>query len=93
MGRFNRLFGRRGSGGDGGDSSRSSEPEDDADLQDDYEDDDEWFEPDAAGDCGSCGQSLDGAEMTSPWEDGDNLYGYATCRYCGGKNMLTSMEG
>ena len=34
-------------------------------------------------DCASCGWPLDDSPYTMKWEDGDNEYGYWTCRYCG----------
>lgn len=36
--------------------------------------------------CESCQQSLAGAELTVPWEDGNNPYAYITCRICGHEN-------
>jgi RNase P subunit RPR2 len=33
--------------------------------------------------CESCQRSLAGAELTLPWEDGNNPYAYATCPSCG----------
>lgn len=39
-------------------------------------------------DCENCQRSLAGAELTLPWEDGDNPYAYVTCRGCGHKNTL-----
>lgn len=38
--------------------------------------------------CDSCGQSLDKAVLVLPWEDGDNPYAYARCKYCGYENIL-----
>lgn len=37
--------------------------------------------------CESCGQSLAGASLTLPWEDGDNPYAYVTCPHCGYENI------
>ena len=36
--------------------------------------------------CCNCGCSLANAPYTMPWEDGDNEYGYWTCKNCGEKN-------
>lgn len=33
--------------------------------------------------CLCCGQSIDNAELTLPWEDGDNEDAYVTCPNCG----------
>ena len=37
--------------------------------------------------CESCGQSLEGGDLTLPWEDGDNPYAYVTCPHCRYKNI------
>lgn len=37
--------------------------------------------------CESCGQSLEGGDLTLPWEDGDNAYAYVTCPHCGYDNI------
>ncbi len=37
--------------------------------------------------CESCGQSLEGGDLTLPWEDGDNPYAYVTCPHCGHENI------
>ena len=37
--------------------------------------------------CESCGESLVGASLTLPWEDGDNPYAYVTCPHCGYENI------
>ena len=39
------------------------------------------------GSCEAYGQSLRGAELTTPWEDGDNSNAYVTCRHCGHRNL------
>jgi len=36
--------------------------------------------------CRSFQASLAGAEMTLPWEDGNNPYAYVTCGSCGHEN-------
>ena len=36
--------------------------------------------------CESCGESLAGASLTLPWEDGDNPSAYIRCPHCGCKN-------
>ena len=36
--------------------------------------------------CYRCGRSLEGAEYTLPWEDGDNPHAYVICPYCRAKN-------
>lgn len=33
--------------------------------------------------CTACGQSMAGADLTLPWEDGDNDTAYVTCPHCG----------
>ena len=38
--------------------------------------------------CENCQQSLKGAELTMPWEDGDNPNAYATCMRCGEENTV-----
>ena len=38
--------------------------------------------------CEKCGQSLNHAVLTLPWEDGDNPTAYVTCPYCGHKNTV-----
>ena len=37
--------------------------------------------------CISCGGSLAGAELTLPWEDGDNSHAYVRCPHCGFENI------
>lgn len=39
-------------------------------------------------DCLNCQQSLEGAVLTLPWEDGDNEYAYVTCPYCRYENIV-----
>lgn len=33
--------------------------------------------------CETCHCSLEGGDLTLPWEDGDNRYAYVTCPHCG----------
>lgn len=40
------------------------------------------------GECINCQQSLDGGEVTLPWEDGDNEDAYVICPHCRCKNIL-----
>ena len=40
-------------------------------------------------DCSNCGQSLEGGELTLPWEDGDNASAYVKCPHCGAKNYVS----
>lgn len=37
--------------------------------------------------CESCQQSLAGAELTLPWEDGGNPDAYIPCPHCGHENI------
>lgn len=37
--------------------------------------------------CAFCGRSLEGGELTLPWEDGDNPNAYVTCPHCRGENI------
>ena len=37
--------------------------------------------------CENCGRSLDGGELTLPWEDGDNPTAYVICPHCRYKNI------
>ena len=37
--------------------------------------------------CENCHLSLENAELTLPWEDGDNRYAYVTCLHCGWKTI------
>ena len=37
--------------------------------------------------CENCGWSLKGGEYVSPWEDGDNEYGYIICPHCRHENI------
>ena len=37
--------------------------------------------------CISCGQSLNGGDLTLPWEDGSNPNAYVTCPHCGYENI------
>ncbi|MBQ3802722.1 MAG: hypothetical protein II845_03400 [Oscillospiraceae bacterium] len=38
--------------------------------------------------CINCGQPLNGAALTLPWEDGDNPNAYVTCPRCGYENIV-----
>ena len=38
--------------------------------------------------CENCGRSLDGGELTLPWEDGDNEEAYVECPYCHHRNIV-----
>jgi DNA-directed RNA polymerase subunit RPC12/RpoP len=40
------------------------------------------------GECVNCQESLDGATLTLPWEDGDNPYAYVRCPHCGYENIM-----
>ena len=36
--------------------------------------------------CINCQQSLQGGDLTLPWEDGDNPTAYVICPHCGYQN-------
>lgn len=38
--------------------------------------------------CDNCGQSMDGAEYTAPWENGNNKDGFLKCPHCGSVTFL-----
>lgn len=42
--------------------------------------------------CIECGFDLSGSGYTLPGEDGDNPYGYWTCRSCGAENIDLSTD-
>lgn len=39
------------------------------------------------GTCECCGQSLERASFTLPWEDGNNPFAFVTCPHCGHKEI------